>query len=597
VRQFTLKLAVVPKESLMKTKLLLLTLVPVFLAGFFFLSAEDDPIFPIPENLQDNVTFWKMIYSQVSVKEGLIHDSQYPLVIYRTIQVGGASGRQRRRLIKQHLDEVSRVLKKMAGRPKTAWSEEEIAIASLFEKNAQPGALAGAVSRVRFQQGQKERFKDGVERSGAYLDYIYSVFDRYQVPRAIAFLPHVESSFNIAAYSHVGAAGLWQFMKRTGKLFMRVDSKIDERWDPFASTVAAAKLLKKNYDNLQAWPLAITAYNHGPESIARAVKLTGSRDLGVIIDQYQNRRFKFASKNFYSCFLAASAIATDAGLYFTDLQYHKPWQYNEIQLEGAITPLALGQRLGLSTRQIASLNPALRPVLSHRGLAIPQGYLLRLPAEIPGELAREKLKKNGYKASVPEDLEPVAPVPATKPKTGPIPAPVKEKPDLKDNRFGRDFDPSLYNLGTRLVPAENAFSITVSVDETLGHYADWLGISSQDIREINDLNRRSIRINQRLLLPLADARWLETFQEKRRAFHLSLEEAFYRQYLVIDVRQIKIRYGENPWSLCNDEGNVPLWLFTKFNRHLDMGNIKVHTLVWLPVVRERTDQGQPPDLP
>jgi len=60
-------------------------------------------------------------------------------------------------------------------------------------------------------------------------------------------LPHVESSFNPAAYSKVGAAGLWQFMRSTGRRYMRIDSAVDDRLDPFRSTEAAAQLLAYNY--------------------------------------------------------------------------------------------------------------------------------------------------------------------------------------------------------------------------------------------------------------------------------------------------------------------------------------------------------------
>jgi membrane-bound lytic murein transglycosylase D len=80
----------------------------------------------------------------------------------------------------------------------------------------------------------------------------------------LAYLPLVESSFNVRARSIVGAVGMWQFMPETGKKFMRIDEKVDERRDPFASTRAAARLLKENYRLLSNWPLAITAYNHAP---------------------------------------------------------------------------------------------------------------------------------------------------------------------------------------------------------------------------------------------------------------------------------------------------------------------------------------------
>ena len=83
-------------------------------------------------------------------------------------------------------------------------------------------------------------------RSGAWLDDIQRTLARYGVPPELAALPHVESSYNPDAYSRVGAAGLWQFTRSTGRLFLRIDSVVDERLDPWKATDAAARLLVKN---------------------------------------------------------------------------------------------------------------------------------------------------------------------------------------------------------------------------------------------------------------------------------------------------------------------------------------------------------------
>ena len=90
-------------------------------------------------------------------------------------------------------------------------------------------------------------------------------------------LPHVESSFNPAAYSKVGAAGLWQFMRSTGRRYMRIDGAVDDRLDPFRSTEAAAQLLAYNYRVLGTWPLALTAYNHGSAGVRRAKETARQR--------------------------------------------------------------------------------------------------------------------------------------------------------------------------------------------------------------------------------------------------------------------------------------------------------------------------------
>lgn len=369
----------------------IMTLILIFFA-FSLTGQETEPNpFETPDCLKDNVAFWKKVYAEISLEEGLIHDSEYPLVIYQKVTVGNLRGRQRRQVIGKYLDAIKQSLKIINGKPQSQWSEKEKEIFALTQLHGDINDLKDAPARLRFQLGQKERFKEGVERAAAYLDYIRKVFTEYGVPLRIAYLPHVESSFNVNAYSKVGAAGMWQFMRQTGRLFMNVGYNVDERRDPFKSAVAAAKLLKLNFEELQSWPLAITAYNHGTESMKRAVELFGTKDLGVIIEKYKGRKFRFVSKNFYSCFLAASEIGANPEQYFSNMSYQPPIQYNEVTLDSYFKPAVLANHLGVSQQELADLNPALRPTVFRHQMSIPRGYRLRIPASIPPEAAAEKI--------------------------------------------------------------------------------------------------------------------------------------------------------------------------------------------------------------
>src|SRR5205823_14388566 len=114
----------------------------------------------------------------------------------------------------------------------------------------------------------------------------------------------------------LSAAGVWQFMPRTGRLFMRVDNLVDERRDPISSTRAAARFLVRVHDMLDTWPLTITAYNHGPDGMARAVAEVGTTDIATIVRDYRGKAFGFASRNFYAEFLAALDVERDFKTYF-----------------------------------------------------------------------------------------------------------------------------------------------------------------------------------------------------------------------------------------------------------------------------------------
>src|SRR6202000_889837 len=166
-----------------------------------------------------------------------------------------------------------------------------------------------------------DRFHEGLIRAAAWEANIARVLKRHGVPEEIAALPHVESSFNPAAYSKVGAAGLWQFMPSTAKRFMRVDGIVDQRLDPNSATEAAANLMLYNYRLLGSWPLAVTAWNHGPGGLRRAQDDLGTSDIDVIVKHYQSATFGFASRNFYVAFLAALEVDRNADRYFGALTH------------------------------------------------------------------------------------------------------------------------------------------------------------------------------------------------------------------------------------------------------------------------------------
>lgn len=95
----------------------------------------------------------------------------------------------------------------------------------------------------------------------------------YDLPNELKYLPIIESSLNPKAVSRAGAAGLWQFMVKTGKLYnLQYNSLVDERMDPVKSSFAAARYLKELYDIYHDWILVIAAYNCGPGNVNKAIR-------------------------------------------------------------------------------------------------------------------------------------------------------------------------------------------------------------------------------------------------------------------------------------------------------------------------------------
>ena len=248
--------------------------------------------------------------------------------------------------------------------------------------------------RVRAQRGVKERFATSLELSRKYLEQMQEIFREEGLPVELAYLPLVESSFNIRARSPAGAVGIWQFMRTTGRRYLRVNRSVDERRDPLESTRAAAQLFKENYAIFGNWPLAITAYNHGREGIMRAVSKVGSDDLVEIIRNYRSRSFGFASKNFYVEFLAAVEVAKMAEEFFPDLEYHEPFPLEELELERAVSVASLLKTTNVSRSEFLEWNPA----LSRRIGYIPKWYRVKVPPEKlePFRVAYQQAAKHSF---------------------------------------------------------------------------------------------------------------------------------------------------------------------------------------------------------
>jgi membrane-bound lytic murein transglycosylase D len=182
--------------------------------------------------------------------------------------------------------------------------------------------LNDLIDRVHTQRGVKERFRNGVIRSGRYVDSFQKIMGETGVPAECALLPLVESSYENAR-SIAAAVGVWQFTRATGREYLRVSGGVDERLDPVKSAQAAAKLLRENYDKLGNWPLALTAYNHGRGGMLRAKAEHGS-DLTTIISDYRGPAFGYASMNFYAEFLAAIDVYQNRQQYFGALVLDRP---------------------------------------------------------------------------------------------------------------------------------------------------------------------------------------------------------------------------------------------------------------------------------
>jgi len=667
---------------------------------------EPEP-FPVYESIRPNVSFWKKIYTQYSTTQGVIHDKQRLEIIYDVIELQDPDRHGSRKINEARITAAKKkyklILARLA-RGETPAGTEEQRVAALFGPEAKPADFQAAMRNLRCQVGQKNPFRRSIIRSGAYLADIMQIFSDYGLPMDLAYLPHVESSFNPRAYSKFGAAGIWQFTRTTGRQYMIVGYAVDERRDPIFSSRAAARLLKRNFKKFENWPMAITAYNHGVSGMLRAQRRKGGYE--DIFNEYRSHIFKFASRNFYSEFLAAREVAGDYRKYFGELVLDRPLSSETVVLAGYGSLPEIAELLNLELGDLARLNPALRDPVLRGQKYVPRGFHLKLPAQADrdwqkeiaelapeifqqepqpsriytvrkgdtaGEIARmygidlndliaannldsratiyseqnlriplpgEKppllaaLKPGYVKPETVADLrkaEPSAETFAAEPETVEArietPAPQQsgtfdrldfdtiesnrfveaafeqmrsKGPEITENQAAdqpRPTDPQPLlspevvqaNLNVERLRQYNGKligSIQVEVEETLGHYAEWLEISAGEIRQLNGFRYgKPIRINESIMIPLRRVT-KEEFEERRFEFHKELAEDFFAAYRVEKVQTYTVKKGDNIWTLSKEQFEVPLWLIKKYNAHLDFNTLVPSQKLLIPIIEK-----------
>lgn len=226
-----------------------------------------------------------------------------------------------------------------------------------------------------FSKTTHSYFAQLLARSGKYMPMIVKTLREAGLPDELGYLALVESGFTPQAKSPAGAAGLWQFVPSTARLYgLRIDAWVDERLDPAKSTRAAAAYLKELHDRYGRWFFATAAYNAGPGLLDSALQQSKNKDfqsLGV------NRRLTAETRNFVPKFVAAALIGSEPQKYgFENLRYETPLEYDEVEVRESVKLENIAAMTGSDLRLMQELNPALL-----RGQTPPgeSGYRVRLP--------------------------------------------------------------------------------------------------------------------------------------------------------------------------------------------------------------------------
>lgn len=317
-------------------------------------------LFEVPKGIETEVNFWRDIYTKYDKTKVVFHDKEDMGKIYSVIDISDIENNPR-------LADDEKIRRK-----RERVEAEFDRIASTLDQHAK--------DNLRSQTGIAEKFKEGVKVSGRYLGEMEKIFAQHNIPTEITRLPFVESMFNLNALSKVGASGIWQFMPGTGKLFMTINSTVDERNDPIMATHAAAKLLTKDHEALGSWPLAINAYNTGRVRIEHAVARLGTKDIARIIKEFDGSGYGFASRNFYPAFLAALDTFENREKYFGPIEMEPPLTFDVVQAPCPVIFPELAVKTDVPLEELSLLNFHLQEHVVSGALPIPRGFELRVPA-------------------------------------------------------------------------------------------------------------------------------------------------------------------------------------------------------------------------
>jgi membrane-bound lytic murein transglycosylase D len=209
-----------------------------------------------------------------------------------------------------------------------------------------------------FQTSKRDHFDQWLTRLNHYRPLVESIFTQFQLPADLIFLSLVESGFNPKAYSRARAAGPWQFMKGTGRLYgLRVDDYVDERRDPIKSTVAAARYLRDLYDLFGTWPLAMAAYNAGERKIQRALRKAKAETFWEIA---QTKFIRRETREYVPRFMAAAIIAKNPDQYGFVTAQPDVHRFEEIVVSRPLSLRAIASAADIPYAELHRLNPELR---------------------------------------------------------------------------------------------------------------------------------------------------------------------------------------------------------------------------------------------
>lgn len=331
------------------------------------------------------------------------------------------------------------------------------------------------------------------ERARRYLPMMRQVFQEKDLPEELLNLAFIESAVNPWATSRAKAAGIWQFMAPTARLYgMHVSWWVDERRDPEKATRGAADYLKNLYRMFGSWELALAAYNAGEGAVQRAIDKQRTKDFWKL-------RLPKETRAFVPAFMAMTIISQDPERYGFSPPPDEPFTTKTVALEHPADFRTLAQAGGTTIEQLRELNPALIRLSTPPGAS---RYLLRIPADTKDDFLEDlaRIPPSRRVGWIAHRVRKGETTPVIAKRYGASLKAVLEMNGLKKRE-------ALKPGGSLLVPASPAMIAKATADadgnrpgakttrhtvkrgETVAHIARAYGVTTEDLRRWNDLSR------------------------------------------------------------------------------------------------------------
>jgi len=358
-----------------------------------------------------------------------------------------------------------------------------------------------------------------------YFPLMEQELDANNIPLELKYLSVIESALNPEAKSPVGASGLWQFMLPTGKeCGLIINSYLDERNDPIASTKAACLYLNRLYEIYGVWELAISAYNCGPGNVNKAIKRAGGTKNYWELRPYLPRETQKYVPRFMSI-LYLMTYGQDHNIMpvSPDFSY---WQTDTVLVKNKIRFDQITSITSIQEEELKLLNP------QYRRNIIPareEGSVLVLPVKKIAEFIEFEKVISAHKPHVKKEYV----------------SNVKENQPKKNSSSNKD-----------------KITYKVKPGDVLGTIADRYGVSVSQLKSWNNIRGTRIKVGQNLVIYVK-----KTSRNQTVAVPSAQNEfTFYT-----------VRNGDTLWEIAKRYPGVSAEQIRKWNSSVNPKNLKAGT--------------------